>query len=185
MTKAAPTEAAPAKINQSLLSEIEKMAQYITQAKQEISELSPEETSDPQHLGNASSQLGAVVKATEEAAGIIMDAADEIQSIVSDMGTGSDAEMRLTAIANRLYEACNFQDITGQRINKVITALNYIEEKIFRLVSLFGKQPEGAAKSPKGGKKGDTRPDAHLLNGPALGDKPKQADIDALFAKTK
>ena len=42
------------------------------------------------------------------------------------------------AAANAIFEACSFQDITGQRINKVIKLLDSIDERVGKLNELFG-----------------------------------------------
>ena len=86
----------------------------------------------------------------------------------------------------RIYDACNFQDLTGQRINKVLTTLEYIEAKIVKLIKLFGFQRDAEEmlneKIDKVEKK-VPRKNAELLNGPELPNgAPSQDDIDALFA---
>lgn len=77
--------------------------------------------------------------------------------------------------------ACSFQDITGQRTTKVVNALRYLEQRVNAMIQLWADQPAGAGGRPPPGP-ADPRPDAHLLNGPALpGQGHSQADIDALF----
>jgi chemotaxis protein CheZ len=75
-----------------------------------------------------------------------------------------------------IYEASAFQDITGQRITKIVRALQSLEEKLASLTDAFGplEETQGPAK-PEG--------DAALLNGPQLQKTAaSQTDIDALFA---
>ena len=74
--------------------------------------------------------------------------------------------------------ACSFQDITGQRTTKVVNVLRYIEQRVNSMVQIWsGDAVDPAATQPL-----DTRPDAHLLNGPAVaGAGVSQDDIDALF----
>ena len=77
--------------------------------------------------------------------------------------------------ASHIYEACNFQDIAGQRINKAIAALRITEQQMRRLYDLWGglkEEPVPAA------------PDK-LVNGPKLdGDNghADQSEIDRMFA---
>lgn len=76
----------------------------------------------------------------------------------------------------RIYEACNFQDLAGQRIGKAIAALQVIEEHIERMMALWAECPVPAAPAKPA--------DAHLLYGPKLdGDRghASQSDIDAIF----
>ena len=163
--------------------EITKMAQHILAAKHEILSMVPEDKS-PKNITNASTQLDAVVKATEQATNTIMDAADAIQTIIST--APAVIKDKINAETVKIYDACTFQDITGQRITKVVGCLQHIEEKINTLLSLFGdtKDMDAIRKNITG--KIDTRKDSQLLNGPALPDHaPTQQEIDALFANLK
>ncbi|MGB9400589.1 MAG: hypothetical protein WCB69_15555 [Pseudolabrys sp.] len=38
----------------------------------------------------------------------------------------------------RIYEACNFQDLAGQRIGKVITMLIMLEERLVAMIQRHG-----------------------------------------------
>lgn len=159
--------------------EIEKIAQYIAQAKMEIAALSTttQEASD-KNLSHASLELNEVVRHTEEATNLIMDKADAIMAIAGGL-SDADASTKLNDHAVGILESCSFQDITGQRIRKVLGTLEQVELRVNRLVKLFGGTlPEVAAPLDAG--KG--RPDEALMNGPQLGkDKPSQDDIDKLF----
>jgi len=149
--------------------EIERLVKDIEHAKQEIFSIATDGKSD-NALGDASLHLDEVIKATEAATNSIMDAADAIQEAAS--GIGGDKEAAIVDATTRIYEACNFQDISGQRLNKVIKLLAHIEERVIALNGLFGKPaPVVAAKAAE--------PD--LLAGPAL-KTTSQDDIDALFA---
>lgn len=165
-----------------LRDEITKIAQHIQDTKKEILALSPNSASSAQHIGTAAVQLDAVVKATEEAAHTIMDAADEIQNIVAT-STDENLKSKITDTTARIYEACNFQDLTGQRIKKVMQALDFTETKIQRLISLFssdGTIHVNDLPSAAPSKEED------LLAGPQLpGAAPSQADIDKMFGNLK
>ena len=88
----------------------------------------------------------------------------------------------VTSATMRVYEACNFQDITGQRTTKVIKALKSIEERVEGLVKAFGDEiAKYAASNPR--KKKEPEGEEALLNGPQLDGKGvSQADIDAMFS---
>jgi len=80
----------------------------------------------------------------------------------------------------RVYEACNFQDLAGQRIGKVIATLMMVEEQLGNMIEQCNvgdaARSDGAAK---------TSPSESLLNGPRLdGDSghASQQDIDTMFA---
>ncbi len=160
-----------------LQAEIVKIANHIDITKKELGLLVPGE-----HANQNISQLEAVIQATEEAAGTILDAADEITTLVNTSGASQETKDKILAVTTRIYEACNFQDLTGQRIIKVIRELEFVEAKIRRLIQLISSNSSASAEDfnvPQ-----DTRPDRHLMNGPQLpGSAPAQADIDALFKK--
>jgi chemotaxis protein CheZ len=156
--------------------EIKRLAQYIVDAKQEIFAISTNDKKE-QVIMDASQHLDEVIKATEKATTSIMDAADQISNMAT--GLGGDRAKEIMAMTSAIYEACNFQDITGQRINRVIKLLANIEERINKLNELFGNEMLAS------GSDEPAKPltDKDLLNGPQLpGDASSQADIDALFA---
>ena len=154
--------------------ELEAIARYIQQAKREIASLCPDEIRE-KHIRLASDELDAIVAHTEEATGAILDAAEKIEKIASALDV--DPAMKLAEEVTRIYEACNFQDITGQRIGKVVKALKDIEARIGNLSNTLGKMSTAAAK-PQVVEKAD----ADLLNGPQLpGNAKNQAEIDALL----
>ncbi len=163
--------------------EISKMAQHILAAKHEILSMVPEDKSS-KNIGNASTQLDAVVKATEQATNAIMDAADAIQTIIAT--APAVIKDKINAETVKIYDACTFQDITGQRITKVVGCLQHIEEKINTLLSLFGDTKDMDVIRKTLGEKPAARNDNQLLNGPALPEyAPSQQEIDALFANLK
>jgi len=166
-------------IEQFLRDEIFKIARHIEETKKEIIALSPDAT-DGKDIGSAAIQLDAVLKSTEEAAQTIMDATDEIQNVVSASGADAAARDKVGEIAATIFEACNFQDLTGQRITRVMKALEFTETRIKRLTNLFTSDGHFAMEELK--KIEAERADNHLLNGPQLPSAaPTQSDIDALF----
>jgi chemotaxis protein CheZ len=86
---------------------------------------------------------------------------------------------KLTEIATRIYEASSFQDITGQRITKVLKVLGTIEGKVGQMAVAIGYEADPNAPPPP-----EEPPDSEdsLLNGPSMPEVANtQADIDALF----
>lgn len=169
--------------NLKLYAEIESLAHYIQNARSEIASLRPDEITD-EHLPAAGEELEAIVGATEQATNSIMEAVEEIEAVAGELKP-EQAE-RITAAVTRVYEACSFQDITGQRITKVVNALRHIEDKVQALLLAFG---DDAMPNPKRSgtaarrADGKDRPDEHLMNGPQSADSAiSQDDIDALLA---
>lgn len=156
--------------------EIKQLSQYIAEAKKELLGISTN-GKEEKALIEASEHLGEVVKATEKATTRIMDAADKIQSLAT--GMGGDRAKEIVDETSAVYEACNFQDITGQRINNVIALLTAIEKHAEKLNDLFGIDVQTVIdEQPK-----RELTEADLLNGPQLpGDATSQEDVDALFA---
>lgn len=166
----------------SLYAELEGLWRFIRHAKTEIAALRPDEIQD-KHLPTAADELDAIVGATEQATHVILDSVEKIEHVTGTL-TGEPKDILSNAVTN-IYEACNFQDITGQRINKVVRTLKQIEDKVAGLVKAFGDEIERTASlaqaaAPVPG--ADADPDKSLLNGPQLpGNANSQADIDALF----
>jgi chemotaxis protein CheZ len=166
-----------------LYHELEQLSQLIQSAKSEIAAIRPEQIKE-QHIPTATDELDAIVGATEVATGTILDCMEKIEGLTGKMDAETGA-----AVGNavtQVYEACNFQDITGQRISKVVNALKEIETKIDALVKAFGSHVDGKAAAPVAPVAPAPDDDSHLLNGPQLPTNAiSQADIDALLAGSK
>ncbi|MBP2315309.1 protein phosphatase CheZ [Azospirillum soli] len=136
----------------------------------------------------ASQELNAVVNATEVATNTIMACAEELEEVVHELksslpeGYHADRVNDMNDVIVRIYEACNFQDLTGQRITKVVRALSFIEERVEAMMGHWNKREFEAMPLPPS----VTKKDEHLeLHGPAEQQEAgniSQADIDALFA---
>ena len=139
-------------------------------------------------MSKVTGELGAVVGGTEEATQQILEAAESIdQAATALTKVNSPDQQKLLSeeIQERvisIFEACNFQDLTGQRINKVMNTMKFIENHITVMMDIWGGVDAIKAHAPA---VVDTRgEDAKLLNGPKLdGDvgHASQDDIDALF----
>jgi len=166
------------------------LADYIESAKREIASLRPDEVKD-RHLPAAADELDEIVAETAEATNRIMDATETIQGAVADADEAT--QETIFNASNQIFEACGFQDITGQRVTKVVKALKDIEEKVDSLISAFGdeiaeykalniadEQPTDApADAPVDF---DDISDEMLLQGPQLADEAMlQDEIDRLL----
>lgn len=163
--------------------ELEELARYIRQAKHDIAAIKPKDIST-NYIPHATDELDAVVGATEEATNKIMDVCDEVSSIAETCAT--EVKDKLVACTTKVYEACNFQDITGQRITKVVEALKHIDSRIEALVKAMGEEihrgGDNAAHTLKHVHAAD--PDKGLLNGPQLqGNGINQDEIDKLMGQ--
>jgi chemotaxis protein CheZ len=139
-------------------------------------------------MAKVSGELGAVVGGTEEATQQILEAAESIDQAATAMTkVNSPDQQKLLSeeIQERvvsIFEACNFQDLTGQRISKVMTTMKFIENHITVMMDIWGSVDAIRAHAPP--IVDDREGDARLLNGPkSEGDvgHASQNDIDALF----
>jgi chemotaxis protein CheZ len=170
-------------MNLKLYAEVESLARYIVNAKSEIAALRPDEIMSD-HIPSATDELDAIVGSTEEATNGILQAMESLESLVGEMPP--ELGEKVTDAVTKVYESCNFQDVTGQRITKVVKALKHIESKVDALVGAFGEdiaKYKAAHPTTESKKEQDPMSDAALLNGPQLPDNAsKQDDIDALLA---
>ncbi|MBL8643969.1 MAG: protein phosphatase CheZ [Rhodospirillaceae bacterium] len=162
--------------NRGIYDQLKRLADFIERTKAEIAAIRPDDVKR-EHLPKATDELDAIVEATAGATNRIMDAA-EVFTELSNRMTPEDADKAMNAVTS-IYEACSFQDITGQRITKVVKTLKVIEARLEQMVSSSGL--EGMAPAPR--LTAVPEGDAALLNGPALpGAGHNQDDIDALLA---
>jgi chemotaxis protein CheZ len=162
---------------QGLYAQLKRLAEFIDTTKSEIAALKPVEVSTT-FIPTATDELDAIVEATATATNRIMDAAEQLMMLTAGADSAV-ADSAMTAITS-IFEACTFQDITGQRITKVVKTLKVIQERLGQMIQAEGAEVQPAAAQPS------TPPpqgDAALLNGPALpGNGQNQAEIDALLA---
>ncbi|MFN7452196.1 MAG: protein phosphatase CheZ [Alphaproteobacteria bacterium] len=170
----------PSKSNVVAAHELQKLAEFIVQARKEIIAINaPKGEEQKKNLSIAAMELDEVVQHTEQATNKIMDKCDAINRIAIAINSPWPTK-DLKDISLAILEACSFQDITGQRIRKVMRTLAEIEIRVARLVALFGgTMPDNMLADPATAKK---RPDEHLMEGPQLrGQGASQEDIDKLL----
>jgi chemotaxis protein CheZ len=156
--------------------ELKQLQKIIDDARKELGAARAGDIKD-KHIPTATDELDAVVAATAEATGTIMDSCDVI---IEKAGEAGAIGQSITDEVTKIYEACSFQDITGQRITKVVTTLRTIEEKVSKLVAVLSdKLPVNMDV----GEEEDARVgDERLKNGPQMPDKAiTQADIDKML----
>lgn len=173
-----------ARMAADLKNEVRAMSRSIQETKSEIRAMRGGTRGGDKFL-NASTELDAVVLATEEATNTILDSSEHIDALAESLQLNAASEDdrnacgEIMAYTIKILEACNFQDITGQRITKVVQTLEYVEDRINSMVEIWGDEGINEVESAVD-ENGKT--DEDLLNGPALGDTGvSQDDIDALF----
>jgi chemotaxis protein CheZ len=136
----------------------------------------------------ASEELGAVVNATEIATNTIITCTEEIEEIIHELraqlpeGYQSSRVNDMNEAVVKIFEACNFQDLTGQRITKVVRALTFIEERVDAMMGVWHRKEFETMPLPPGTAHRDGDLELHGPNdaNPKTG-MISQDDIDKLF----
>jgi chemotaxis protein CheZ len=157
----------------ALLAELEGLGRTVARAKEEVARLKVDDITES-HIPSATDELDAIVDHTAAATNEILDCCDVLEGVASRIG--GEAAATLSGAITRIYEACSFQDITGQRIGKVVAALKAIEA---RIASVTGRYAEGTQTVVEAETEG-----RRLAEGPQLpGAGVSQADIDKLLSE--
>ena len=161
--------------------ELGELARYIRQAKQDIALIKPKDI-NTDHIPRATDELDAVVGATEDATNKIMDVCDEITALAGQCTP--ELNEKLVGCTTRIFEACNFQDITGQRITKVVQTLKHIDTRVEALVNALGDEiHHGEPHDLQHVHAAEADPEKALLNGPQLPQNAiNQDEIDKLLS---
>ena len=152
-------------------------ADAVSTLKRSLASLMSDE--DGKRLTRAAAELGAAVESMEKAAQAVLAAAESIDDGMRAMpcarasGAGCEVEPEMQQRIAQLFEACNFQDLAGQRIGKVIALLGHFEEQLAQVAA--GHAHDAAST--------DKRDDG-LINGPRLDGASGHVDqrsVDLLF----
>jgi chemotaxis protein CheZ len=153
---------------ESLLAELDGLGRIVADAREEVAALRAD-SDDAPDIPAATDELAAIVAHTAQATHDIIDSCETLEQVAEKL-SGAEAE-KLQGAVTRIYESCSFQDITGQRIAKVVAALQAIERRIANARKGLGAPPPAPP-----------REQVSLLNGPQLpGAGISQSAIDALF----
>ena len=173
---------------QKLKTELDLIYDAINKTKQELATVHLTGFEGPE-MARVTNELDAIVGGTEHATEQILSNAEEIDQMASTLAARLKDEQSRALVADaqerviKIFEACNFQDLTGQRITKVVGTLKFIETHIVRMMEIWGglEAFKDIAPEPIAQRDGDAR----LLNGPKVEGEAghaSQDDIDALFA---
>lgn len=161
--------------------DIADMHEAIERTKNEIANIKAE-GGETNRFVDASHELDAIITQTEGATQTILEAAEQIQEqawSLREKGADEAVCDEIDAKATEIFMACSFQDLTGQRTNKVVQVLRYLESRINMMINIWGIEDEEADENAG---PVDNRPDAHLLNGPQPeGKGVNQQNVDELL----
>jgi chemotaxis protein CheZ len=169
--------------------DLERIYNAIYKTKKEIKSLQQSGV-EGMNMGHVSGELDAIVNGTERATENILAAAEDIEQKAGDLAAIITDEAHNSMACDiqeqtiKIFEACNFQDITGQRVTKIVTTFKYIEERIREMVEIWGgvssfddiDVPEIKEEWD------DENPPLHGPSGVNSGGDISQDDIDALFS---
>ena len=160
----------PTEIDKFRLDVLE-MSRAIAKTHAEIAAIKPNELGGGR-LFQASGELDSIVSATEQATSEILAAAEKIQETawtLRESGVEGSVCDGLDERATEIYMACSFQDLTAQRIRKVIDALGFLEKRVNTMVDIwqFAEEP---------GDETSYKPD--VTSGTILDPAMSQADVD-------
>jgi chemotaxis protein CheZ len=162
--------------------EFRAISAEITSLKREVAELGPDHFRFDR-IPEAGRELDAVVESTQEATETIMSAAEEIMS-----ADASDPEAYKALIDDKMiviFEACSFQDLTGQRIRKVVKTLTWIENRISSLARKLNIADGPVVEAEVEETEDERRMRELILNGPQMkGEGVTQNAVDNFFAKS-
>lgn len=167
-----------------LKSETDAIHLALNRTKQEIAALHVNAFGPPPV--RVTRELDAVVESAEQATQQILGAAEDIEDAANTLSASLQREQEKSLALDiqdnvlRIFEACNFQDIAGQRIAKVLTTLQFVEDRIAHMIEIWGgidafRTYAAAAEVDRNS----------LLHGPKLDDDDghaSQDDVDAMFA---
>ena len=188
-------------LDSSVYSELREIADYISGAKDEIRNLQANDIKN-NRIPEAGKELDAIVQSTEEATNTIMEQAERLMA--ADPGDHDAYQGEVNDAVMQIFEACSFQDLTGQRISKIVETLNFIDDRVGRLAEVIGAGDAETHLTELESAR-EERKKALILNGPQssedaisqsevdnmmnggddsaeeAGDGPSQDDIDAMF----
>lgn len=168
------------RIDSTIHSELRGILGRIEGLRGEIAKVRADDISN-NRIPEMGRELSAIVEATEGATNTIMESAEAVLSLEA-----KDLESYQEAVSEQMmgiFEACSFQDLTGQRVTKIVETVEIIEKRInllcdmLNMENLAGEVPEDAEFAAREQRKKDL-----ILNGPAMdGEGTNQSDIDKMF----
>lgn len=166
---------------QKLKNELALLHDAIVRNKRELAALIGD--GQERRMARTAGELGAAVEGMEKATVMILKSTEMIDdsakalaaSLKTDFERGLSQDIQDHVV--KIYEACNFQDVGGQRIGNAIATLNMIEDQVVGMLDRYKVQPADVPVAK-------TAPEQSLLNGPRLdgaSGHTSQHDIDMLF----
>lgn len=162
----------------AIYKELREIADYITTMKAEIGVLQANDLKS-QRIPAAGRELDLIVQSTAEATNTIMACAEAIIATDASDPVAYKAFVDEKMIA--IFEACSFQDITGQRVRKVVDTLQQIETRVTRFATAINAKDHQGYVDEAERRRAERARDL-LLHGPQEKSRAtSQATVDAMF----
>ncbi len=183
-------------VGSDLYGELGELARYINMTFKKLQTLEPNIKLSSEKIPMATSQLSDITRATEEATNRIMGLTEKVldnHDLISsgiERVKGSDrldktniGELDKLVSDNKeslveIITCLSFQDLTGQKINKIVAMMREVESRILELIVTFGLK----ANSEKGNMDEVTSPILNELKKP-VSDDLKQDLVDDMLKK--
>jgi chemotaxis protein CheZ len=177
---AAASQAFSQLLDSTIVREMRDIAAHIAATKREIGRLQANDIKNV-HIPAAGNELRAVTQSTEAATNTILACAEAV------MAADASDPARYKALVDekmlQIFEACAFQDTTGQRVGKVVETLQHIEARVASFAAAVrAKDTPGPASETE--RERAERRRRFLIHGPQDGGAAKggrQTEIDKMF----
>lgn len=170
-----------------LRTEVRALSRSIHDTKREIKALG---LNEEDKFSIVTNELDEIVAATERATESILNSAEKVDDLAQQLRQHSPDQF-VTQLTDEIlentitmFESCNFQDLCGQRTTKVVNNLKFIEERVNKMLEIWGEDNFDTVDHPDDviAAEAGRAPEGEELHGPAEhGGGISQADIDALF----
>lgn len=158
--------------DEELSREVNSIARHIERTQVELGQIPPSNATAAA-LPDADGDLREVVRSTETATHTILESAERIMS--ADAEDMDSYRQVVDEAVVSIFEACCFQDLTGQRIRRVVDTLSYINQHIGYVMNVIEGGGQSIPKTP-------TREERGLLGGPQpAGTAISQEEADSVF----
>ncbi|OAZ14596.1 hypothetical protein [Thalassospira indica] len=169
--------------------EVRALANSIQETKREIAALytAPEDDSGTR-LNIVKGELDSVVAATEDATANILETVEKIDAVAHNIRSAATDDYTqgladdIVELVVKVFESCNFQDLTGQRITKVVNTMKYIEERVNRVIEIWGEDDFGDFDLPPD-PKGLDNLDKTVTKAPQNANRVSQDEVDQIFSQ--
>jgi chemotaxis protein CheZ len=135
----------PGELDRRLQAEVLGLIRYIQRLRQEIAGIAQEKDSQTA-FDTMADRLDAIVESTAQATETILAAMEEMDGFVTRL-RGHPEPAAIDSICDDIatrvmaaMEACSFQDLTGQRISKVVGSMKFVEERVNTMAELCGRE---------------------------------------------